>query len=96
MGTPLVTSKPIPYVCAGCQLTFQKEELVAKRVQYREMGSDGKVIMTRVISWLCRVPPSGGQSCLDLDPDFHRPKYENAPGTLAKRDAPAEIIEPEE
>jgi len=88
-----VTSRPINYTCDVCKNVRTKDELVAKRVQYREMGSDGKVLKTRVIMWVCRVPDPnmGGKSCLDCDPDFHRPKYEDAPGTLAKRDTDVEV-----
>ena len=94
MGPPVVTSRPINYTCDVCKLTRTKDELVAKRVQYREMGSDGKVLKTRVIKWVCRVPSDvTGRSCLDEDADFHRPKYEDAPGTLAKRDPDVEEVD---
>jgi len=52
---------------------------MVKRVQFREMGARGKVIMTRTLAWLCRP-------CLGRDAEWGRPAFTAAPGTEAKRE----------
>jgi hypothetical protein len=70
----------IKYKCSGCGKDKAKDDLVVKRVQFREMGMNGKVTSTRTVAWLC--PP-----CLAKDPDTGRDAYMDAPGTSAKRGA---------
>lgn len=70
----------VKYTCDECGpgTLYQKEQLTVKRVQYRDMGQNGKVIKTRGTAWLC-------PEHLAADPDFNRPAYDAAPGTSAKR-----------
>lgn len=71
----------IKYTCGMCgDEVPAKEDLVAKRVQFREMGPSGKVLRTRVVAWICK------KRCIDRDPDYRRPAYEASPGTSAKRE----------
>jgi hypothetical protein len=70
---------PIRYECSVCKRSLPRGDLVVKRVQFREMGVSGKLILTRVVGWLCR------DFCLQQDEVFQMPSYDRAPGTLAKR-----------
>lgn len=76
--------QPIVYKCSMCGEVRSRDQLVAKRVQYKEMGMEGKVLTTRVVAWLCTVLHSGGAPCLELDEHFNIPAYTSAPGTAAK------------
>lgn len=58
------------------------------RKQWLTMGVDGKILKTRAVGWLCKdINPlhPGYLSCLELDPDWSREAYKDAPGTAAKR-----------
>jgi hypothetical protein len=67
----------IKYKCGPCQKEFPKELLTAKRVQFRELGTDGRVLKSRVTAWLC-------PECLEADPEYHIVRY-SGPGIAAKR-----------
>ena len=76
-----MSATPIAYRCAKCGEDTLRDNLVVKRVQFREMGQGGKVLITRTLLWLCR------DKCLVEDPDWSRPAFIAAPGTDAKREA---------
>ena len=69
----------VKYSCSICKRERTREDLVVKRVQFKEMGVSGKVIRTRAVGWLCR------DACLLDDQAWVQQEYTQAPGTLAKR-----------
>lgn len=72
-GQPGKTNRDIKYECSKCQKECGRNSLHVKRVQFREMGPNGRVIKTRVTEWLC-------PDCLQADPDYKRPQWGAAPG----------------
>ena len=74
------TRRKITYRCTECGREMTREQLRAKRVQYRELVGDRRVVRPRTVAWLCVSPPRGGKSCLDLDADWHRQSLRDAPG----------------
>lgn len=84
MGPP-VAKKSLTYSCADCGKERRRDQLVTKRIQFKEMGMNGKVRETRTVAWLCEVKGSDGKTCLERDGDFGREPYVDAPGTAAKR-----------
>jgi len=63
----------IQYVCDTCGRDVGKLNLRAKRVQFLTIGLNGKMIQSRITSWLCI-------SCMETDPDFTRPSRSASPG----------------
>ncbi len=62
--------------CSRCGLevdSFHKHLLVVVRVQFVEMGHNGKVLRSRTKEWLC-IP------CMEKDPDYNRESHTEAPG----------------
>lgn len=80
-------AKELTYECTSCGNVRKRDELIAKRIQFREMGMTGKVLETRTVAWLCKVIGKGGKTCLQRDADYGRVAYTEAPGTAAKRGA---------
>lgn len=80
-----MTERKINYACTVCNEPKDRDALIVKRIQFREMGVGGKVIKTRVIAWLCTI-------CLSADPDNDIPAYETAPGTDAKKYHEGEVV----
>lgn len=76
--------QPLTYKCDACGEVRSRDQLVAKRVQFKEMGMEGKVLTTRVVAWLCTVPQNPILSCLERDDHYAIPAYTAAPGTAAK------------
>lgn len=76
--------QPLIYKCDDCGEVRDRDELAAKRVQFKEMGATGKLIKTRVIAWLCNVPGDDGKSCRERDVHWDIPAYTASPGTAAK------------
>ena len=77
--------QPLIYKCDDCGEIRPRDELVVKRVQFKKMGMDGKLLATRVVGWLCRVVGADGKSCLERDVHYGREPYVEAPGTTAKK-----------
>lgn len=67
------SNRNIQYICDKCQKECTKSGLKAKRIQFKELGEGGVVILTRTVSWLCL-------SCMQADPDYQRPAFSAAPG----------------
>lgn len=80
-----MAKQPIIYKCDGCGEIRPRDELVVKRVQFKNMGMDGKLLATRVVGWLCTVVGVDGKSCLTRDEHYGRVPYVEAPGTAAKK-----------
>lgn len=78
------SNRNIEYKCTACGKEVERDALHVKRVQFREMGQHGRVIVTRVLKWLCH-------ECMTTDPDFQRPPLSASPGMadtkLARRSA---------
>lgn len=72
-GIPGVATRNIRYICSVCGQEKAKDELLAKRMLWQTIGAAPKTIRMRTVAWVCR-------DCLDLDPDFTREKYQDAPG----------------
>lgn len=76
-----VSNRAIKYDCTRCGRKLTKAELVAKRVQFRDLGESGRTLKSRVTEWLCRVPQDDGSpSCLHADEDWNRPAFRQSPG----------------
>lgn len=76
------SNRNIIYKCNNCGREVGKPNLRVKRVQFCEMGTNGRVLKTRATQWLCAiVHPDGTRSCMDLDPDFNRVARYAAPGS---------------
>lgn len=68
------------YRCSECGRRYPKrEDLVAKRVVWREMGEYGATIRSRVVSWICK------DYCLPEDPDWNRTPLAESPGFARTR-----------
>ena len=65
--------RKITYNCTECGKACGRDALHVKRAQFKEMGVHGRVIMTRVVKWLCF-------DCMTKDPDCSRPPLAAAPG----------------
>lgn len=75
------------YKCTRCGREVGRDNLRAKRVQFREMGMHGRHERSRTTGWLCIIPADdGGPSCLELDPDWNREHKMAAPGNADLRD----------
>lgn len=75
------SNRNIEYKCARCGRLVGKENLVVRRVQFREMGQGGKVLRTRTGEWLCRVAQQDGSpSCLEQDPAWTQERFTESPG----------------
>ncbi len=75
------------YVCGVCGNERDPDDLVVKRVQFRERGEGGKVIRTRTLpGYVCK------SVCLPLDEDWNRVAYKEAAGSIAKRSATTETV----
>lgn len=81
-----MANNTLKYTCSECGTERPRSEFITKRVQFKDMGTDGKVITTRTVAWLCKAKePATGKSCWERDPDFGRAAWLDAPGTRAKR-----------
>lgn len=61
---------PVPWVkfCAKCRWrSSNPEDLIAKRVEYRKLGANGRAIRSRVTGYLC-------MRCLDEEPEYNLPR----------------------
>lgn len=73
--------RQLHYKCSECGREVGKDNLRAKRVQFKDISANGRIHKSRMVAWLCTVPqPDGRLSCLDRDPDWQRPLYATAPG----------------
>lgn len=71
----------INYSCDRCHRVCEKNNLVAVRWQFKDMGETGRVFRTRTVEWICRHPQGdGGPSCLDLDAVFNTESLGSSPG----------------
>lgn len=75
----------VKYACSSCKEERERDDLIVKRVQYKEMGVSGRLLITRTVAWLCLIKGADGRSCLERDEHYHREKYADAPGTIAKK-----------
>lgn len=53
------------FKCTKCGKDTDRDDLMVKRVQFRDMGETGAIRKTRVTDRLC-------PDCLNLDPDWQR------------------------
>lgn len=67
------SNRDIKYVCGNCGQTKTKATLTVKRVQFLEMGENGKLLKTRVVEWLC-------EDCRAEDPAWSQDKLFGSPG----------------
>lgn len=75
------SNRDIIYKCTICKREVGKPNLKVKRVQYCDMGTNGRVEKSRVIAWLCMIPqPDGEPSCLDSDEHYGNVARFAAPG----------------
>lgn len=72
------------YVCTSCGRDTPRERLLAKKVQFVEMGVGGRNQKSRVIAWLC-------PDCVAKDVDWNREKFK-APGHTPQADLPTEAV----
>lgn len=69
--------KKFRYNCTGCgnmpgsTRDEARNNLFAKRVEFREYGFRGRLLRSRVIAWLCKA-------CLEADEDYKRSERELA------------------
>lgn len=81
MGMRKRTTK---YACSVCRREVGRANLVAKVVQFKDMGEGGSTIRSRTVAWVCVVAQNGGgPSCRDLDPDWNRDALADSPGVKA-------------
>ena len=66
-------NRPIVYRCSRCATTYKKNQLIAVRVQFIELGVKGKLIRSRTTEWLCNP-------CMLNDPIYNRESYFASPG----------------
>ena len=76
------SNRNIEYKCGVCGMSHPRETLLAKRVQFVEMGRGGRVLRSRVTQWV-------GPCCLEKDADFTRPELAASPGMADTRMANA-------
>lgn len=80
------SNRNIEYKCSECGRDVGRDNLKAKRVQFKEMGMAGPIIQSRTVAWLCVVPQQDGSpSCLELDPAWKQPSRAAAPGNADTR-----------
>lgn len=76
----------INYECSRCGRPVGRPNLKVKRVQFREMGANAPVIMTRTTDWLCVVDhEDGSPGCLFQDPAWNRDRVIDSPGVRGGR-----------
>ena len=74
-------TRSIEYVCAECGREVGRPNLLRKKVEFRELGESGRLVKSRTVAWLCRIPQEDGTlSCVDKDPDYNRHYFADAPG----------------
>lgn len=61
--------------CTRCGSEQPKERMLARRVQFVEIGKGGSTRKSRTTDWLC-------SSCVAADPDWQRPSYQASPGQV--------------
>jgi hypothetical protein len=80
------SNRNIVYKCTRCGREVGRNNLVAKRAVFREMGVHGRTVKSTTTDWLCIIrQPHGGQSCRDQDTDWQAPKWINSPGLADTR-----------
>lgn len=62
--------------CTRCGREVGKDNLKAKRVQFKPMDKKGAVERSRTVAYLCVVDQEdGSKGCLYQDEDWNRPMY---------------------
>lgn len=80
------TTAHLKYECTSCGRNVGRDNLKVKRTQFKEMGSNGPIIQTRTVAWLCVIPQEDGSpSCLERDPAWGLPRHSSAPGLANTR-----------
>lgn len=77
------------YKCSECGEKTPVNELLAKRVIFRQMGDFGRTVKGRVVAWLC-------PSCLEKDPVWRDESRSSIQSTAMKRvkvNPPGEPVE---
>lgn len=78
--------RDIKYVCSQCGREVGQGNLVAESVQFRALGSNRRVLLTRTIRWLCQVPNGNKPSCLEQHPAYEAKPFVDAPGWADTKD----------
>lgn len=73
MAAQHIPERHFDYRCGACNQEKPKEELLAKRVTFAELGTN-KVVRSRTTSWLCR-------GCREQDAAWTQPQY-TSPGMV--------------
>lgn len=76
-GTP---NRDIKYACDVCGREVGRNNLVAKRVSFRNLGAGAADLKNRTVAWLCIVANGAQPSCRDQDEDWNRPPRSTSPG----------------
>lgn len=63
-------AQQIDYACTRCGGLRKRNELITKKVSFSTLGSEGKMIRSRTLDWLCF-------SCTKNDPEYNIPEYES-------------------
>lgn len=58
------------YKCTDCGKMTPRDKLLTKKVSFSTLGSDGKMIKSRTVGWLC-FP------CVKKDPTYNIPEYDS-------------------
>lgn len=56
------------YGCTRCKTPCDRDVLTVKKALFVDMGEGASTKRSRVVDWLC-------QTCLKLDPDYNREKF---------------------
>lgn len=72
--------REISYVCGGCGREVGQANLVAEVVQFRALGNNRRVLLTRTRGWLCNIANGSEPSCLDKHPAYNAKAFVDAPG----------------
>jgi hypothetical protein len=59
--------------CDKCKQQFPRAKLFVRRVQFVQLGMNGKVMRSRTTDWLC-------ESCMGEHPDYNRTAHRDSPG----------------
>jgi hypothetical protein len=66
-------NREIDYTCMTCNEVKPRDQLLARRVTWFEMGRAGKAVRSRTTGWQCR-------SCAEKDGDWQRDPLADSPG----------------
>ena len=78
--------RDIKYICSQCGREVGQGNLVAESVQFRGLGANRRVFMTRTMRWLCQIPNGTKPSCFEQHPAYTAKQFVDAPGWADTKD----------